>query len=351
MQTFDKINNDWIRQFDIPLLISGPCSAETQNQVIETATRLSQASIQIFRAGIWKPRTKPGHFEGIGEKGLKWLQKVKEETGMFVATEVANATHVKYAIAYNIDILWIGARSTVNPFTLQEIAESLKKTDKIILIKNPIHPDIDLWVGAIERLIAQGIKNIGVIHRGFSTYKTNKYRNLPYWKVALDLIKILPNIPILFDPSHISGKRKGIYSIAQQAIFCEYSGLMVETHCNPDEALSDANQQITPEKFLEMLKCLELLNKNPRQKLDVLLLQIFEFNYNILYLLSEIFKLSNIIGKLKNNCHFPIIQHNLWKQMIDELKPNVKKLYLSDNFSEKLFQFIYKEYVNIQNRK
>lgn len=350
MQTIDKINNYWIHQFEMPLIISGPCSAETQEQVLETATRLSKASIQIFRAGIWKPRTKPGNFEGIGEIGLKWLQKVKEETGLKVATEIANATHVKYAIEYNIDILWIGARSTVNPFTIQEIAESLKNTDKIILIKNPIHPDFDLWIGAIERLITQGIKNIGVIHRGFSTYKTDKYRNLPNWKVALDFIKRYPNIPILFDPSHICGQRKGLSKIAQQALYCEYNGLMVETHCRPDEAWSDANQQITPEKLLETLKSIEVINKNARQKLDVLLLQIYDLNHNLLYLLSEIFKLSNIIGKLKKNCHLPMVQHNLWKQMIDELKPYVKKLYFSEDFSEILFQYIYKEFVNIQNR-
>lgn len=350
MQTFDKINNDWILQFDMPLIISGPCSAETQEQVLETAFRLSKDSIQIFRAGIWKPRTKPGNFEGIGEIGLKWLQKVKEETGMMVATEIANATHVKYALAYNIDILWIGARSTVNPFTLQEIAESLKNTDKIIFIKNPIHPDFDLWIGAIERLIAQGIKKIGVIHRGFSTSKTEKYRNFPNWKVALDFIKRFPNIPILFDPSHICGQRKGLSKIAQQALYSQYNGLMVETHYNPDEALSDAKQQITPEKLLEILKSIELINKNPIQKLDVLRLQIDELNHNLLSLFSEIFKLSNLIGKLKKNCHLPLVQHNRWKQMIDSLKPYVKKLYLSEKFSEILFQSISKEFVYIQNR-
>lgn len=325
MKTIDKISNDWIIQFDMPLIISGPCSGETKYQVLKTATKLSLASIQIFRVGIWKPRTKPGNFEGIGEIGLKWLQKVKEETGMRLAIEVASATHVKYAIAYNIDILWIGARSTVNPFTLQEIAESLKNTDKIILIKNPIHPDFDLWIGAIERLIAKGIKNIGVIHRGFSTYKTEKYRNLPNWKVALDFIKILPNIPILFDPSHISGKIKNLYKIAQQALYTQYNGLMVEAHCRPDKALSDAKQQITPDKLLEMLKAIEVINKNTRQKLDVLLIQIYEIKHNILYLLSEILNLSNIIGKLKNNCNSPIIQHNRCKQMIDYLNPYVNK--------------------------
>ncbi|AGC66795.1 putative phospho-2-dehydro-3-deoxyheptonate aldolase (aroG)/chorismate mutase (pheA) [Candidatus Uzinura diaspidicola str. ASNER] len=326
MQPIDKINNDWILQFKKPLIIAGPCSAETQEQVLETASKLSKASIPVFRAGIWKPRTKPGNFEGIGEIGLKWLQKVKEETGMLIATEVANATHVKYAIAYNIDILWIGARSTVNPFSVQEIAESLKDTDKIILIKNPIHPDFDLLKGAIERLIAQGIKNIGVIHRGFSAYKNAPYRNSPNWRMALDFIIRFPNIPILFDPSHICGQRKGISKIAQQALNCALSGLMIETHCSPDKAWSDAKQQITPEKLLEILKCIEFRNKNTRQKLEVLLLQIDEQDHHILSLLSERFKLSTIFGKLKKNYNLPIVQHNRWEQIIDELKPYIKQL-------------------------
>jgi len=350
MQTIDKINNDWILRFSTPLIIGGPCSAETQEQVLKTAYKLSKASIQIFRAGIWKPRTKPGSFEGIGEKGLKWLQKVKEETGMLVATEVANASHVKYALAYNLDVLWIGARSTVNPFTVQEIAESLKDTDKIILIKNPINLDLELWIGAIERLIAQGIKNIGVIHRGFSAYKNAPYRNVPNWEVALDFRKRFPNIPILCDPSHICGQRKGISKISQQALNCEYHGLMLETHCHPDKALSDAKQQITPEKLLELLKSIEVLNKNTKQKLELLRIQIDELDHHILSLFSDRFKLSSMIGKLKKNSHLPIIQHNRWNQIIDELKPYVKKLSISDDFSEILLNSIHKESVNIQNR-
>jgi len=326
MQTIDKINNDWIKKFKNPFIISGPCSAETQEQVRETASKLKKASIQVFRAGIWKPRTNPGTFDGIGEIGLKWLQKVKEETGMLVATEVANATHVKFAIAYNIDILWIGARSTVNPFSVQEIAESLKDTDKIILIKNPIHPDFDLLKGAIERLVAQGIKNIGVIHRGFSAYKNSDYRNIPNWRMGQDFIIRFPNIPILFDPSHICGKRKGIAKIAQQALNCEYNGLMIETHCNPDEAWSDAKQQITPDNLLEILKNMEFINKNTIQKLGILLLQIDEQDHHILSLLSERFKLSTIIDKLKKNYSLPIVQQNRLEQIIDELNPYIKKL-------------------------
>lgn len=343
MQTLDN----WILRFEKPLIISGPCSAETQEQVLETAHILSKSYIQIFRAGIWKPRTKPGSFEGIGEIGLKWLQKVKEETGMMVATEVANATHVKAALAYNIDILWIGARSTVNPFTVQEIAESLKDTDKIILIKNPIHPDFDLWIGAIERLIAQGIKNIGVIHRGFSAYKNAPYRNIPNWKVALYFRNRFPNIPILCDPSHICGQRKGIYKVAQQALNCEFNGLMVETHCRPDEAWSDAKQQITPNKLLEILKCIEV-KKNKSKKLDILRLQIDSLDYHILSLLSERFKLSNIIGKLKKNYNLPLVQLKRLKKIIEELKTYAKKIYLSKGFSDILLESIQKESVNIQ---
>lgn len=350
MQTIDKIKNDWILRFKKPLIISGPCSAESQKQVLETAHRLKKASIQIYRAGIWKPRTKPGSFEGIGEIGLKWLQKVKEETGMMVATEVANTTHVKDALAHNIDILWIGARSTVNPFTVQEIAEALKNTDKIILIKNPIHPDIDLWIGAIERFIIQGIKNIGVIHRGFSAYKNAPYRNIPNWKVALEFRNRFPNIPILCDPSHICGQKKGIYQIAQQALYCEYNGFMVETHCRPSEAWSDAKQQISPENLLDILKYIEVINKNPRQKLEVLRIQIDEQDHHILSLLSDRFKLSNIIGRLKKNYNIPIIQYNRWEQMIKNLKPYVKQLHISKDFLNILLKYIHKESVDIQNR-
>ncbi len=324
MQTIDKISNDWILQFKKPLIISGPCSAETQDQVLKTASKLSKASIQVFRAGIWKPRTRPGTFEGIGEIGLKWLQKVKEETGMLTAIEVANATHVKDALSYNIDLLWIGARSTVNPFSVQEIAEALKDTDKIILIKNPIHPEFELLKGAIERLSAQKIKKIGVIHRGFSAYKDSNYRNIPNWRMALDFIIRFPNMPILFDPSHICGQRAGISKIAQQALNYEFTGLMVETHCNPDEAWSDAKQQITPDKLFEILKSLEYRKKNPKQKLEVLRLQIDEKENHILSLLSERIKLSTIIDKLKKNYNLPIVHHNRLDQIIDELKLNLR---------------------------
>lgn len=350
MKSINKINNNWILQFKKPLIISGPCSAETYDQVIKTAKILKKNSIQIFRAGIWKPRTKPGNFEGIGEIGLKWLQKVKKETGMIVATEVANATHVKYAIEYDVDILWLGARSTVNPFTVQEIAESLKNTDKIILIKNPINPDFDLWIGAIERLLAQGVENIGVIHRGFSPYNGAPYRNIATWKVALYFRKIFPNIPILFDPSHVCGHKKGLLAFVQQALNYAYDGLMIESHNDPDSAWSDAKQQITPDSLLEFLKCLEHKHKNTKQKLDVLRLQINELDHNLIYLLSERFKLSNIIGKIKNKYNLPIMQNNKWEQIINKFKPYLFKLDISLFFSKKLLNSIHEESVNIQNK-
>src|SRR5690606_3263482 len=251
-----------INQFEKPLIIAGPCSAESETQMLEIAEKLDKNYVQVFRAGIWKPRTKPNSFEGVGAIGLKWLKKVKEEFGFIIATEVATANHVKLAVEHDVDWLWIGARSTANPFTVQEIAEALKNTDKTVLVKNPVNPDLELWIGAIERLQSQGIQKIGAVHRGFSTYKKTKYRNNPQWQIALDFMDKMPGIPMICDPSHICGNREGIFDVAQQAFNFEYNGLMIETHNNPDQAWSDAKQQITPENLLETLKKLELRKSN-----------------------------------------------------------------------------------------
>ena len=242
-----NLENNWIKEFSNPLIIAGPCSAESESQMLETAKRIkeSNADVPIFRAGIWKPRTKPNGFEGVGVIGLNWLKKVKEEYGFKTATEVANAHHVAAALEADVDILWIGARSTVNPFTVQEIAEALKGTDKPVLVKNPVNPDLALWIGALERLLGQNVKNLGVLHRGFSTYQKTKYRNIPNWQIALDFKNQFPNIPMLVDPSHICGNRTGLAGIAQEALNVGYEGMMIETHCTPDEAWSDAAQQIT----------------------------------------------------------------------------------------------------------
>ena len=250
-----NIENTWLDQYAKPLVIAGPCSAESELQMLETAERMqkSGAQIPIFRAGIWKPRTKPNGFEGVGVIGLNWLKKVKEEFGFQTATEAANAHHVAAALEADVDVLWIGARSTVNPFTVQEIAEALQGTDKTVLVKNPVNPDLALWIGAVERLVAKDIKNIGVIHRGFSTYHKTRYRNVPNWQIALDFKNQHPNIPMLVDPSHICGNRTMLASVTQEALNVGYDGLIIETHSNPDAAWSDAAQQITPETLAKLL--------------------------------------------------------------------------------------------------
>lgn len=252
-----KLNLEPIHLFEdvknLPILIAGPCSAETEEQVLNTAKQLSKYGTKIFRAGIWKPRTKPGNFEGIGVDALKWLQRVKKETGMYIATEVATAQHAYECLKAGIDLLWIGARTTVNPFEIQEIAYALKGVDIPILIKNPVNPDIDLWIGAIERFNNVGLKQLGVIHRGFSTYGEKKYRNSPLWEIPIELKKKIPKLPILCDPSHMGGKRSLILPICQQALSFDFNGFMIESHFNPDQAWSDSTQQITPSEVNDII--------------------------------------------------------------------------------------------------
>ncbi|WP_259147376.1 bifunctional 3-deoxy-7-phosphoheptulonate synthase/chorismate mutase type II [Candidatus Karelsulcia muelleri] len=347
-----NIEQNWINSFKKPLIISGPCSAETENQVLETAKKLDKNYIQVFRAGIWKPRTRPNCFEGIGQIGLKWLNKVKKETGFLTATEVANSTHVELALKYDIDIIWIGARSTVNPFTVQEISEALKNTTKIILVKNPINPDLDLWIGALERLMNQGIKKIGVIHRGFSTYKSIKYRNTPNWGLALKFKKLYPNIPMLCDPSHISGNRECLFEVIKQAMSFKYEGLIVETHCNPDKALSDSQQQIRPEQFVEFLKndFLKKTNSKTEMELEHIRVLISELDQNLIYLLSERMESSEKVAIIKKINNLLVFQPKRWKSLIEEYQTLGQKLCLSEKFLENIFQEIHKESINIQNK-
>ena len=236
-----------------PLVIAGPCSAETEEQVMTIAKQLAANGVKIMRAGIWKPRTKPGGFEGIGAEGLAWLKKVKQETGMYVATEVATQKHVYEALKYGMDMLWIGARTTANPFAVQEIAEALQGVDIPVLVKNPVNPDLELWIGALERLSAVGLTKIGAIHRGFSSYDKTIYRNIPQWHIPIELKRRMPDLPIICDPSHIGGSRELIEPLSQQAMDLNFEGLIIETHCNPDEAWSDAKQQVTPERLKEIL--------------------------------------------------------------------------------------------------
>ena len=250
----------WLDEFNLkhPLVIAGPCSAETEDQVLKIAHDLKDTDVSVYRAGIWKPRTRPGMFEGVGAIGLKWLDKVKKETGLLTATEVANASHVKLALEYDIDVLWIGARSTVSPYIVQEIADALNGTDKIVLVKNPVNPDLSLWLGGIERLYSANIKKLGVIHRGFSTYEKSKYRNNPEWQLPIELQNKFPDLPLICDPSHIAGRRDILQDISQTALDLNFDGLMIETHIDPDNAWSDAAQQITPSVLVKMMNDLKI---------------------------------------------------------------------------------------------
>ena len=347
-------NNNWINQFEKPLIIGGPCSAESEKQMMTIAEEIDKDYVKVFRAGIWKPRTKPNCFEGVGAIGLNWLKKVKDEYGMMIATEIANANHAKLALEYDVDVLWIGARSTVNPFTVQEIAEALRDTDKIVLVKNPVNPDLDLWIGALERLAGQGIKNLGAIHRGFSTYKKTKYRNNPQWQIALDFKNKLPNIPMICDPSHICGNREGLFDVSQQAFNFEYDGLMIETHCNPDEAWSDAAQQITPARLKEILVDLELRQSDDpdaiyKTGIDNLRHQIDELDSSILDTIAQRMKVANAIGNLKKEHNVAVFQPERWKQIQENAVKAGASLGLSEDFIDKLLQALHQESVAQQN--
>lgn len=349
----EKLN--WIKEYDKPLIIAGPCSAESEKQMMTIAEDLDKSYVQVFRAGIWKPRTKPNCFEGVGAIGLNWLKKVKDEFGMKIATEVANANHAKLALEFDVDYLWIGARSTVNPFTVQEIAEALRDTDKVVLVKNPVNPDLDLWIGALERLQAQGIKNLGAIHRGFSNYKKTKYRNQPQWQIALDFKDKLPHIPIVCDPSHICGNRELIFDISQKAFNFEYDGLMVESHNNPDEAWSDAAQQITPARLLEILKALELRQSDDpdkiyHTKLSALRNKIDDVDTSILESIAYRMKVAQNIGELKKEHNVAVFQPERWKQLKESMIAMGTGLGLSEEFVDKLIRDIHQESVSQQNR-
>ncbi|MDR1383002.1 MAG: hypothetical protein LBJ67_04020 [Planctomycetaceae bacterium] len=246
---------------ETPIIIAGPCSAETEEQVLQTACEIAASGVKLFRAGIWKPRTKPGNFEGVGAIGLAWLKRVQKETGMAVAIEVATKTHVTEALAAGMDILWIGARTTVNPFAVQEIADSLQGTDIPVLVKNPVNPDLELWIGAIQRLHRAGVRQIGAVHRGFCSHEKSAYRNIPLWHIPLELRRQIPNLPIFCDPSHIGGQRNLIAPLAQQAIDFHFDGLLIETHYQPETAWSDASQQITPESLCRLIRQLEVQNR------------------------------------------------------------------------------------------
>ena len=350
-----NLENNWVKEFPTPLIIAGPCSAESESQMLETAKRIKQtnADVPIFRAGIWKPRTKPNGFEGVGVIGLNWLKKVKEEYGFKTATEVANAHHVAAALEADVDILWIGARSTVNPFTVQEIAEALKGTKKPVFVKNPVNPDLALWIGALERLLGQDVQNLGVIHRGFSTYQKTKYRNIPNWQIALDFKNQFPNIPMLVDPSHICGNRTNLAAISQEAMNVGYEGMIIETHSNPDEAWSDASQQITPEVLAELLSNLQIRNSDISVFDDEMgrhRTLISDLDFNLIELLSQRMKISEKIGSLKKDNSIAIFQPERWKVITEYANQKADETGMSQEFIEKVFKAIHEESIEVQNK-
>jgi chorismate mutase len=339
------------------LIIAGPCSAESESQMINTAKKLAVCEkIKVFRAGIWKPRTKPGNFEGVGKIGLKWLKKVKEETNLLTTTEVATPQHVEYCLKENkaVDILWIGARTTANPFSVQELAEALKGTDIPVMIKNPLNPDIKLWAGAVERMMKIGIKNIAAIHRGFYPFEKIKLRNLPKWELAIEIKSLFPEIPIINDPSHIAGNRNYIKEIAQKALNLNFDGLMIESHLNPDEALSDAKQQLTPENLIEMLKTLNFRkpssdNSDFINRLDRYRDQIDSIDFQMLELLSNRMKIVEDIGKFKLTNDVTIFQLKRWIDIIETRKEFGKSIGLDEQFIKKILQFVHRESIRKQS--
>ncbi|MGA0829096.1 MAG: chorismate mutase [Flavobacteriaceae bacterium] len=347
----------WLDEMQLthPLVIAGPCSAETESQVMQIAHDLKDTDVNYYRAGIWKPRTRPGNFEGVGAIGLKWLQRVKAETGLKTATEVANRAHVELALEYDVDLLWIGARSTVSPFIVQEIADALEGTDKVVLVKNPVNPDLSLWIGAVERLHNANIEKLGVIHRGFSSYKKTKYRNLPEWQIAIDLQSKYPDLPIINDPSHISGRRDLIFDVSQTALDLNFDGLMIETHCDPDNAWSDAAQQVTPTRLQEIFKDLRVRKRGDDQadfhaSLDQLRAQIDMLDSSILDTLGERMIVAKAIGQLKKDRNVAVLQSNRWNEILGRMILEGEQRNLSEEFILKLFKSIHQESIRHQEK-
>lgn len=347
--------HEWVNAFglDHPLVIAGPCSAETEEQVLKIAHELKDTDVSVYRAGIWKPRTRPGMFEGVGAIGLKWLAKVKEETGLMIATEVANANHVKLALDYDVDVLWIGARSTVSPFIVQEIADALEGTDKIVLVKNPVNPDLALWLGGIERLHSANIKKLGVIHRGFSTYDKSKYRNNPEWQIPIELQNRFPDLPLICDPSHIAGRRDLIFDLSQTALDLNFDGLMIESHWDPDNAWSDAKQQVTPTRLVEIMKDLKIRKEtteeaNFQNQLQQLRTQIDVADQNLLDILGKRMKVAEEIGLLKKKNNVAVLQSKRWNEILGKMILDGQERDLGEEFILRLFKAIHQESINHQ---
>lgn len=336
-----------------PIIIAGPCSAETEEQVLQTARELAAQNIDLFRSGIWKPRTRPGSFEGVGTPGLKWLKRVKEETGLKVTTEVAKAEHVYQALKHNIDVLWIGARTTVNPFSVQEVADAIEGVDIPVLIKNPINPDLGLWIGAIERIYKAGVTKIGVIHRGFSYHGDTPFRNVPRWQLAIELKRQFPDLVMICDNSHICGRRDTLFEVAQQAMDLNYDGIMTEVHPTPDDAWSDAKQQITPSQFQDLVN--QLVFRAPTtddieflETLDHLRKEIDHIDNEVFNLLGHRMELADSIGQYKKRNNIAILQTTRWNEILEKTIALGQAKGLSKEFVTTVLRAIHQESINHQ---
>ena len=349
----EKIMKVWKKR---PIIISGPCSAESEEQVLQTAQQLADTGkVDVLRAGIWKPRTKPGLFEGIGVKGLPWLVSAKKQTGLPIAVEVATTKHVEDALSFAVDVLWIGARTTVNPFSVQEVADALRGSNVPVLIKNPINPDLELWSGAIERLQKAGVKEIGMIHRGFSNYGNMEYRNAPMWHLPIEMKRRFPDMLLVCDPSHICGNRLKLQSVAQKAIDLDFGGLMLESHVDPDNAWSDAKQQVTPERLKEILESLVWRSENTTKEefvtaLATLREQINHIDDELMTLISQRMKVADKIGTYKRDNNITILQTNRWNEILDKAVSKGELLGLSKEFIVRYFDAVHLESISHQNK-
>jgi chorismate mutase len=345
---------EWLPQAKFPLVIAGPCSAETEEQVLATAHEIKKNPlVSVYRAGVWKPRTRPNSFEGNGEPALQWLQKVKKETGLLVTTEIATAQHAEEALKHGIDILWVGARTTANPFSVQEIADVLKGTDVPVLVKNPINPDLQLWIGALERIYNAGIRKLAAIHRGFSSFEKTKYRNIPEWSIPIELKTQFPQIPIICDPSHISGNTLLLLHVAQKAMDLHMDGLMIETHINPKEAWSDAKQQVTPDELYSLLTALETRKDTAndadfQSKLETLRAKVDKLDRELVEKLAERMELVRQIGKHKYENQITILQVKRWKDILDKTTKLANDLGLSPELVKQFYTLVHTASISLQ---
>jgi len=346
--------NTWLTDFSHPLIISGPCSAESHDQVMKTSSALHDTGVvSVFRSGIWKPRTRPSGFEGRGEEALKWIAEVKERYGFLTTVEVATPAHVEMCLKHGVDILWIGARTSVNPFSVQELADTLRGVDIPVLVKNPVNPDLNLWIGVLERFFKAGITKIAAVHRGFTIFEKTPYRNAPLWEIPIELKRLFPGLPVLCDPSHIAGNRELIYDVAQKALLLDMNGLMIETHIDPSNAMTDAAQQLTPHQLAHLIENLDIPDPSahtPCQEIEVLRSKIDDCDFRLINSLADRMELVKQIAVLKKECKFPVLQINRWNQILETRIKAAQLKGVNQEMTKKILELIHAESINLQTR-